>query len=267
MKVQTKAPNRRSAQLTSRGGAPGALATPLPAPATRQRSAKQPIRQCGVGSRQTHLQQVLGKRSGRSERTALRFGLTLPAMIGTRQIRCLPAGRSLSLLASLLALLTLACFPVLAQADSSGAQYEEALPNPTGGHGPSHHSEPPAKTSSVPNGGASAPPGTSPSNMGSGESSEVESSSSEAGGVETARKGDDKGRGQGSPHNASTGAASKHAQPTVQTGASTPSGDSSPLVPILIAVAALAAISIGAVMLRQRRQRGSAPGSVSPRAS
>jgi len=45
-------------------------------------------------------------------------------------------------------------------------------------------------------------------------------------------------------------------------------GGSSPLVPILIAIAALAAISIGAVMLRARRQRdgrGGAP--VSPEAS
>lgn len=43
-------------------------------------------------------------------------------------------------------------------------------------------------------------------------------------------------------------------------------GSSSPLVPILIAIAALAAISIAAVVIRQRRRGG--PGSpVSPNAS
>jgi hypothetical protein len=36
-------------------------------------------------------------------------------------------------------------------------------------------------------------------------------------------------------------------------------GGSSPLVPILIAVLALAAISIAAVMIRQRRQRDTGP--------
>jgi len=47
------------------------------------------------------------------------------------------------------------------------------------------------------------------------------------------------------------------------------SGGSSPLVPILIAIVALAAVSIGAVMLRRRRQgQGAAPsGTASPKAS
>jgi hypothetical protein len=45
------------------------------------------------------------------------------------------------------------------------------------------------------------------------------------------------------------------------------SGGSSPLVPILIAIAALAAISIGAVMIRAKRQRDESGSSVSPEAS
>jgi cobalamin biosynthesis Mg chelatase CobN len=176
---------------------------------------------------------------------------------------------------SVLVLLALACFPVLAQADSSGAQYEEALPNPTGGHGSTghgsthHNSEPPAKSSSVPNGGASAPSSPNPSGSGSvaSESNPVEGSSSNTGGVTNASHGD--GKGQSSPDKASTGAAPKSAQPTVQTGGSTSSGGggSSPLVPILVAIAVLAAISIGAVMIRQRRQRSGGRGSVSPKAS
>ena len=43
-------------------------------------------------------------------------------------------------------------------------------------------------------------------------------------------------------------------------------GSSSPLVPILIAIAALAAISIGVVMVSQRRQRGRPGGGLSTRA-
>ncbi len=49
-------------------------------------------------------------------------------------------------------------------------------------------------------------------------------------------------------------------------GAETSSDDSSsPLVPILIAVAILAAVSIGAILYRQRRQRTGTQ--VSPKAS
>ena len=48
----------------------------------------------------------------------------------------------------------------------------------------------------------------------------------------------------------------------------TSDGGSSPLVPILIAILALAAISVGAVMYRQRRQRrGPGTGTASPKAS
>ncbi len=42
---------------------------------------------------------------------------------------------------------------------------------------------------------------------------------------------------------------------------------SSPLVPILIAIAALAAISIGVIVIRQRRQRDAPGAPVSPKAS
>jgi hypothetical protein len=44
-------------------------------------------------------------------------------------------------------------------------------------------------------------------------------------------------------------------------------GGSSPLAPILIAIAVLAAISVAVVMIRQRRQRGGSSTPVSPRAS
>jgi hypothetical protein len=60
---------------------------------------------------------------------------------------------------------------------------------------------------------------------------------------------------------------SGQASPAPQSASHQESGGSSPLVPILIAIAALAAISIGAVMLRAKRQRDGRGGSVSPEAS
>jgi hypothetical protein len=53
----------------------------------------------------------------------------------------------------------------------------------------------------------------------------------------------------------------QHAAPLAKSPAPASSDDgSSPLVPILIAIAVLAAISIAAIMIRQRRQRdGSSP--------
>jgi len=58
--------------------------------------------------------------------------------------------------------------------------------------------------------------------------------------------------------------------PGDQAGASTSTeddGGSSPLVPILLAVLVLAAISVGAVVLNKRRQRTDSGTSVSPEAS
>ncbi len=71
------------------------------------------------------------------------------------------------------------------------------------------------------------------------------------------------GTGQGSPGNGSgngqgQGGKQSSGAPQGQAGepvSSKDSSSSSPLVPILIAIAALAAISIGAVVIRQRRQR------------
>jgi hypothetical protein len=59
-------------------------------------------------------------------------------------------------------------------------------------------------------------------------------------------------------------------QPGDQAGASMSTeddGGSSPLVPILLAVLVLAAISVGAVVLNKRRQRTDSGTSVSPEAS
>lgn len=157
-------------------------------------------------------------------------------------------------------LLAFAFAPALAQAgDSSGVQYSDAPPTVTG----KKPSQPPATSSGA--GGAGAP-GQSATTPGSsaGGSGGKGSSSGESGGA-AAGKGGSSGPGGGS----GGGAAGKSGISGGQAVGATPTSraGSSPLVPILIALAILAAISIGAVLIRRRRQGGGAEGSsVTPEA-
>jgi cobalamin biosynthesis Mg chelatase CobN len=116
------------------------------------------------------------------------------------------------------------------------------------------------------------PGGTSPTPTGGGS----ESNRSQVGsnkGSSPANGGDSKasapksGTGQGSPGGGSAEHNAAQPQQGSQVGstASESGDDSSPLVPILVAILVLAAISLGAVMLRRRRQAGGP--SVSPEAS
>jgi len=166
-----------------------------------------------------------------------------------------------------LAVLAIACFPGLAQAEeNNGIQYETDVPTVPSDKG----SNIPPKNNS---GGTDAP---------SESESEATSSGTPSGG--NSGGGDDSGQGGGTPsgqgnqagggdgqkgQNGSQNSAGNinAAQPLATApAADTDSGGSSPLVPILIAVAALAAISIGYFYYRQRRQ---GPGSSvsSPKAS
>jgi cobalamin biosynthesis Mg chelatase CobN len=177
---------------------------------------------------------------------------------------------------SVIALLALACFPVFAQAEcvsSSCVQYTESIPKAEGESPPAHHKHP-AVAKAADNGGASAPDGKAGAKGSDGEKSESseKESSSEEGGVATAGKGNGGGTGQGNPG----GSANSGSQGQVQHGgqsAGTPAsqssgGGSSPLVPILVGIAILAAISVGVVMYRQRRQRrGPTASTPSPKAS
>ena len=165
------------------------------------------------------------------------------------------SGRSALLLLSVLALLALACFPVLAQADSGTIQYDPSLPSPGGG---AKQNENIAKSSESPKtGGAEAPP--------SGGTSEgyVEQAPPSSEGQGHANTGAEGGPSQGSPdkgNNPPGGTKVQPAAPHVQSTPKASDDGSSPLVPILIAVAVLVAISIGALLIRQRRQRdGSSP--------
>jgi cobalamin biosynthesis Mg chelatase CobN len=190
-------------------------------------------------------------------------------MMTTRRRGGHGAALSTFLLSSLLALLALACFPIFAQADSSGVQYETALPNAEG-KGPSQN-EQIAESSESPShsGGATAPTGGGYASGGSGSNSSMEGSSASGGsnGGHAAAGG---GTTQGSQD---SGKARKHAaagqkQPVAHNAAPVEGGDngSSPVIPILIAVLVLAAISVGAYLLRQKRQRDAGGASLSTKA-
>jgi cobalamin biosynthesis Mg chelatase CobN len=150
---------------------------------------------------------------------------------------------------SVSALLACACFPLLAQADSSGAVYEPELPTATGhsgGGGTASHGGS--------GGGATASQIKGSNHSGSSKNSSQGGSSPAKGGANGG------GSGQGSPGNGSSGSPGAQPQGGTQTSAGAPAssgGGSSPLVPILIAIAALAAISIGAVAMQRRRQHRS----------
>jgi cobalamin biosynthesis Mg chelatase CobN len=182
--------------------------------------------------------------------------------------------------AALLALsLTSALFvPALAQAGSATQQYTESPPSATGGN-PTPGSNGSPSTggsgggSSQNQGGSGAPSGSpaAPVSGGSGTSGAEQGSTSGGTG--------ESGSGQGGSGNggvSGSGGSGKNGksgnQPIAITSgtpasASTDDGGSSPLVPILIAVAVLAALSIGAVLYRMRRANGAEgtePGASAP---
>jgi cobalamin biosynthesis Mg chelatase CobN len=154
---------------------------------------------------------------------------------------------------SVLALLASACAPALVQAETVYETPETNLPGET--KNPTKHKNP-ASPESSPKAHQS---GESPGDGGSGQPEEE----SESGGVPS---GNPSTPGGGSEAQGKDGEGAKVAnqQPggTVQdakplaTTTSASDDSSSPLVPILIAVAVLAAISVGAVLYRQRRGDG-----------
>jgi cobalamin biosynthesis Mg chelatase CobN len=183
--------------------------------------------------------------------------------LGKRHLGAPGLGHYASVLVSAIAL-ALALFAVPAHAEectsSSCVQYSPSLPKAEGGHTPTHHQQTPAKASKTGDGGGTAP--TNPSGQGGSnevEKTEESESSPEEGGVAA---GHDGGSGQGKAGgSANPGGESAHQPSQTASGQPVSHGDdggSSPLVPILIAIAVLAAISVAVVMIRQRRQRGGA---------
>jgi penicillin-binding protein 1A len=169
-----------------------------------------------------------------------------------------------------LALLAFAALPALAQAeDSSGIQYETEKyesgakpkhPNPGGQKEPQAEASTPNQPNSGGNGSESSETGTK---------HESEGKHAGAAGGNGNNGGNGPGSSGSSNGNSEAGLGESEALSGTQSGqqVSHSSGGSSPLVPILVAVAVLAAISIGAVIYRQRRQDGGGSGSpVSPKA-
>lgn len=170
-------------------------------------------------------------------------------------------GRPAVALVSVLALLAFACFPALAQAETVYENESTTLPGGGAGKTPTQHKNPdspessPKAHDSTPDGGTEQPNGESSEGGGA---STGNPSTPNGGGV---AQGND---GEGSKvANEQPGGGVQNAKPLATT-TSADDDSSSPLVPILIAVAVLAAISVGAVLYRQRR--GSS-GRFSPNAS
>ena len=180
-----------------------------------------------------------------------------PVHLGDEEV-----GRTLArCLLSLLVLLACVCSPAVAVADSSGVQYENALPTATGTR-PCTPSHPGATAnSSSANGGASAPgqasgEGVSPSNpRQAARTSAGPAENHSAGGPSSKASGTDARRG--SRHDDGGNAQAEDPHQSGQLNASTPrasSSGSSPLAAIVIAIVTLAAISVGVVAARSRRE-------------
>jgi hypothetical protein len=261
MKLQTAGQDRQLVPWPNRRALPASRALLPRGRSGRLRRAIRQDRRCGERRRHSRRPPGPGRRSGRLVRVAPRFPLTLRAMFGTRQVSAPARGRSMLALL-VLALLALACFPVLAQADSSEIEYRDAPPTVTGEKAPNDNG-PSAGSSNAPpgggGGGGTAGPGSSDGGSSGGGSSQ------NSGGI-SGTPGDGTGQ-QGSPgkNQSSAVGPGKATEGGATPVSSQDDGGSSPLVPILIAIAVLAAISLGAVMYRRRRGLSSGS-SVSPEA-
>jgi hypothetical protein len=267
MRLLTQATNRGSSRPSSKRGAGAVSPRRLRRRAALRRPAMSPGPRRDARLFQSPLQPGQDRPAARSGLPP-RFGLIFRPMTGACRRQGQISAHLLCLL-SMFALLAFALFPVAAGADSSGVQYSDAPPTATGKEPPS---EAPAKSSKSHNGGVSNPSNTSKSQ--DSHSSDDQSSSgsttskSDAGPPSSDNPGSNGPGQQSSPGQGSQGHQAQSQSPGSESGSSkSDGGGSSPLVPVLVAIAVLAAISIGTVMLRQRRRRGGSVKTVSPKAS
>ncbi len=154
---------------------------------------------------------------------------------------------------SLLALLALACFPVLAQAAGSAEiEYSDAPPPVNGSQSYGSGS------SATSSGGGSKSSTKSGSSGGSKNGSSSKNGGASAKGTGGNRRQRIQGKGADGQSSAVGGS---------QLPGEEASSSSSPLLPILLAILALAAISIGIVLIRRRRERDASGTSVPSEAS
>jgi cobalamin biosynthesis Mg chelatase CobN len=151
----------------------------------------------------------------------------------------------------------------MAQADGVGIEYRDAPPNVTGTQIPSH-SQTPATAS---NKGTQAPGNSTNSNDSDNESTESNSGGGGGTGANGGGGQGNSGSGQGNPASGPDASNLSNAQSLGNSTAGSESGGSSPLVPILIAIAVVMAVAIAAFVIRQRRQRRGPDAHVSPEAS
>ncbi|HEV2789998.1 MAG TPA: hypothetical protein VGV69_01700 [Solirubrobacterales bacterium] len=181
------------------------------------------------------------------------------AMPLARRHRARSSARPAFALLSVLAVLAMACFPGLAQAEESGEiQYETDVPTVPNNESSNNSSKQDSGNTqtddeSDPEAGGS----TAPGGGGSGGSDDP----STGGGAHQGQTNQGSGGDDGQAPNGSKPAGGDVGQaksidvaPVADTSAAADDGGSSPLVPILIAIAVLAAISIGAFFYRQRRE-------------
>jgi cobalamin biosynthesis Mg chelatase CobN len=287
MRLQTKSPDPESALKPSRKASQAANAQRRRGPGSPRSGARRQVRRCVGSSAKSLRQKGQDSRSGGSDRGTPPIPLTLRGMQGAPRSQARSSARFFFLLPSVLALLALVLFPVAAHADCTAAcsTYEvevpsvESTPKTT-----PHKSATPHKSPNNPKAeGSGATTGTGGGNTG-GTGTEPEGEGQKPSGEGSSKEGGGnpptKGGGGGGGNNAGGGNGGGgqpeggvgEAEPVSQSAAESSSGGSSPVVPILIAVAVLAAISIGVVLYRQRKSDqdtdGGADGSVSsPNAS
>src|ERR1700761_4902420 len=291
MRLQTKSPDPAAAQKPSRTAARAARDRRHRGPAAPLPRSRRAARRRGESSARSLLRRARAHRSGGSERGTPPIPLTLRGMQGALRRQARSSARSVFLLPSVLALLALALFPVVARAECTTAscinyetkpvpEIETKTPKPThtAPSGSKSSTTTNHKSSNTPT--AEGSPATNAANGGSSNSAEAETESeseengssggtpSNGGNSNPPKSGGEGGKQSTKPavgSNPKTGDNVSPATPVASKdkGNTTESsgGGSSPIVPILIAVAVLAAISIGVVLYRQRN---SGPGPDGP---
>ena len=253
----TKAPAPRSTRLPNRGAGPGSPVPRHRAPASPRGSNKRPDRQCGDLPRQSRPRRGPSLQSEVPELSPPPIPLTLRAMNRSRR-HFHSSRRPALVLFSVLGLLASLCFaPVIHAATVYDPEQTRIPGSPQPGDRDSKNSTPQEEEARAAASGSAG--GSGGSQNGSGDGSSAGKSAS---------TGSGEGTRQGSPGNGSSthdkSSAKNSQDDSAGSAASTSDDGSSPLVPILIAIAALAAISIGVVVARKRRGLGE---SVSPKAS
>ncbi len=278
MRLQTKSQSPEAVPKPSRTAAPGTCDRQRQAPEGRQPPARRPVRRYVGSSAKSRLRSAPEPRSGGSERGTPPIPLTLRGMQGALRRPPRSSARSFFVLPSVLALLALVLFPVAAHAEESSneAIYKVAPPTiespsknsseeKSGKSSTGHHkaeTNPAAKASGAEGNGGKENSGGAETSAEETESEGQKKSKEESSGSgkngnppTTGGGGGNTPQGGGGGGGAGDGVSNGKEVPQQQSGAnvSHSTGGSSPVVPILIAVIVLAAISIGVVLYRQRK--------------